>query len=47
MGVELLFVFGTQTTTQNLEKHRDLIGKANKDYEELRVQKDALQNERK
>ena len=41
------FVLLFKTTTENLEKHKELIGKANKELEELRIQKDALQNERK
>jgi hypothetical protein len=40
-------VFYVQGLTENLDKHKDLIGKANKELEDLRVQKDALQNERK
>ncbi|KAK7110449.1 structural maintenance of chromosomes protein 3-like [Littorina saxatilis] len=35
-----------ETTQENLEKHSELIGRANKDFDELRGQKDALQNER-
>ena len=43
----VILLFCLQKVTENLDKHKDLIGKANKDLEELRVQKDALQNERK
>ena len=45
--ISKLFFCRAQSTSRNLSMHKDLISKDTRDLDELRVQKDTLQNERK